>query len=193
MLYLKTKSLLALSAIGISLVVAILVSSHLCPKALGRSRVKALDNDARMRLNAAVREMRRRGIRPRINSAFRTRGEQHSLYRCARNRRCRARRGVYGAKRPGTSMHEAGLAVDLGGVAAGHRRRRLTPRGRLMVRIMRKHGFRWRYGLKDPAHFELSPRVAGYRTEKAAIKAGQRRWIARNRPNRARRRTARRA
>jgi hypothetical protein len=63
----------------------------------------------------------------------------------------------------------------------------------MMVRIMRKHGFRWRYGLKDPAHFEITPRLAGYRTEKAAIKAGQQRWIARNRPNPARRRAARRA
>lgn len=188
MLYLKTKTLLALSSIGISLVVAILLS----PKALCRTRVNALDNGARARLNAAVREMRRRGIRPRINSAFRTRAEQGSLFRCARSRRCRSRRGVYGARRPGTSMHEAGLAVDLGGVATG-RRRRLTPKGRLMVHIMRKHGFRWRYGLKDPAHFELSPRLAGYRTENAAIKAGQRRWIARNRPNRTRRRATRRA
>ncbi|HZF39666.1 MAG TPA: M15 family metallopeptidase [Blastocatellia bacterium] len=176
-------------AIGISLVIIILVSSYLSPRALGRSRVNALDNDARARLNAAVRDMRKRGIRPRINSAFRSRAEQRSLFRCARSRRCRARRGIYSARRPGTSMHEAGLAVDIGGVAAGHRRR-LTPRGRLMVRIMRRHGFQWRYGLKDPAHFELSPRLAGYRTEKAAIKAGQRRWMARSR---ARRRAVRRA
>jgi LAS superfamily LD-carboxypeptidase LdcB len=190
MRYFKNKTLLVISAIGISLAVAILVSSHLCPRVEGRSRIRALDNDARARLGAAVREMRRRGVRPRINSAFRTRSEQGALFRCARSRRCRARRGVYGARRPGTSMHEAGLAVDLGGVAAGHRHRRLTPRGRLMVTIMRKHGFRWRYGLKDPAHFELSPRLAGYRTEKAAIKAGQRRWIARSG---ARRRAGRRA
>jgi LAS superfamily LD-carboxypeptidase LdcB len=176
-------------AIGISLSIAILVSSYFGPRALGRGRINALDNDARARLDAAVREMRRRGIRPRINSAFRTRAEQGSIYRCARSRRCRSRRGIYGAKRPGTSMHEAGLAVDLGGVAAG-RRRRLSPKGRMMVRIMRRHGFRWRYGLKDPAHFELSPRLAGYRTEKAAIKAGQQRWGSRNR---ARRRVSRRA
>jgi hypothetical protein len=87
-------------------------------------------------------------------------------------------------------MHEAGLAVDLGGVAIGRRRRRLTPKGRLMVHIMRKHGFRWRYGLNDPAHFELSPRLAGYHTEKAAIKAGQQRWVAKSRT---RRRVGRRA
>src|SRR5262245_19018517 len=169
MLWSKFKTPLCFLAIGISLVVILLVSTNL--QALGRVRVKALDNDARARLNAAVRDMRRRGIRPRINSAFRSQAEQRAIYRCARSRRCRARRGIYGAKRPGTSMHEAGLAVDICGVATGHRRRRLTPKGRQVVRIMCKHGFRWRYGLKDPAHFELSPRLAGYHTEKAAIKA----------------------
>src|SRR5215510_1275030 len=188
MLWSKFKTPLSFLAIGISLVVIILVSTNL--QALGRVRVKALDNDARARLNAAVRDMRRRGIQPRINSAFRSQAEQRAIYRCARSRRCRARRGIYGAKRPGTSMHEAGLAVDIGGVAAGHRRRRLTPKGRQMVRIMRKHGFRWRYGLKDPAHFELRPQLAGYRTEKAAIRAGQRRWVVKSR---ARRRVSRRA
>jgi LAS superfamily LD-carboxypeptidase LdcB len=189
MLWSKFKTPLSFLAIGIGLVVIILVS-YTNLQALGRGRINALDNDARARLNAAVRDMRRRGIRPRINSAFRSQAEQHAIYRCARIRRCRARRGIYGAKRPGTSMHEAGLAVDIGGVAVGHRRRRLTPKGRQMVRIMRKHGFRWRYGLKDPAHFELSPQLAGYRTEKAAIKAGQRRWGAKSR---ARRRVIRRA
>jgi LAS superfamily LD-carboxypeptidase LdcB len=190
MLYFKIKTLLVLFAVGIILIVMILVSSQLSPPALARGRINALDADARVRLRAAVREMRRRGIRPRINSAFRSRAEQRTLYRCARNRRCRARRGIYGAKRPGTSMHEAGLAVDIGGVATGRRRRRLTPKGRLIVRIMRRHGFRWRYGLKDPAHFELSPRLAGYRTERAAIRAGQRRLLGKNR---ARRRMSRRA
>src|SRR5262247_2939044 len=188
MLFSKIKTPLSYLAIRIGLVAIILVS-YAELRALGRGRVKALDNDARTRLNAAVRDMRRRGIRPRINSAFRSHAEQRSIYRCARSRRCRSRRGIYGAKRPGTSMHEAGLAVDIGGVATGHRRR-LTPKGRQMVRIMRRHGFRWRYGLKDPTHFELSPRLAGYHTEKAAIKAGQRRWIAKGR---ARRRASRRA
>lgn len=167
-----------------------LVSFHLFPlqalgrtrsRALDRKRMDALDDDARVRLNAAMSEMRRRGLRPKVNSTFRSKGEQGALYRCARNRRCRARRGIYGAKRPGTSLHEAGLAVDLGGVATAHRRRRLTPKGKQTVRIMRKHGFDWRYGLKDPAHFELSPRRAGYRTEQAAIKAGQQRWSRGNR------------
>ena len=139
-------------------------------------RANALDDDTRTRLNAAVREMRKRGLRPRVNSTFRSHAEQKAIYRCSRSKRCRARRGIYGAKQPGTSMHEAGLAVDLGGIATG-RRRRLTPKGRQTVRIMRRHGFNWRYGLKDPAHFELSPQSAGYRSKQAAIKAGQQRWL----------------
>lgn len=150
--------------------------------ALDARRVSALDDNARARLNAAMREMRKRGIRTRVNSTFRSNAEQRSLYQCARNRRCRVRRGIYGARRPGTSMHEAGLAVDIGGVAT--RRRRLTSKGRRTVRIMRKHGFTWPYGLKDPAHFEISPRRAGYRTQQAAIKAGQRRWVKNQHPRR---------
>jgi hypothetical protein len=157
--------------------------------ALAPKRVNALDNDARDRLKRAMREMHRRGLRPRVNSTFRSRAEQQSLYSCTRSRRCRARRGIYGARRPGTTMHEAGLAVDMGGVAAG-RRRRLTPKGRETVRIMRKHGFSWPYGLKDPAHFEISARRAGYRSEHAAIKAGQQRWL---KTSRARRRASSRA
>jgi len=147
----------------------------------GRGR-NALDDDARIRLNAAIHEMRKHGISPRINSAFRSRAEQQALYRCSHNRRCRARRGIYSANPPGTSMHEAGLAVDLGGIATG--RRRLTPKGRQIVRIMRQYGFVWRYGLKDPPHFELSPRRAGYPTEKAVVRARQRRWLANNRARR---------
>jgi LAS superfamily LD-carboxypeptidase LdcB len=124
-----------------------------------------------------VRELRKRGLRPRVNSAFRSHAEQKALYRCARSRRCRARRGIYGAKPPGASMHEAGLAVDLSGLVTGRRHRRLTPKGRQTVQIMRRHGFNWRYGLKDPAHFELSPQAAGYRSPQAAIQAGQQRWL----------------
>jgi LAS superfamily LD-carboxypeptidase LdcB len=151
-----------------------LIDAYGKSRPLSRTRLKALDDDARLRLKAALREMRRRGIRPRVNSTFRSHAEQRTIYRCARNRRCRARRGIYGANPPGASMHEAGLAVDLGGVATRHGR--LTRKGRQMVRIMRRHGFVWRYGMKDPAHFELSPQRAGYRTRQAAIKAGQRRW-----------------
>jgi len=182
----KTRASLTLLATSVCLIAINLIPSEADgnPRALNRRRINALDDDARMRLNAAMREMRKRGIRPRVNSTFRSNAEQRALYRCSRNRRCRARRGIYGAKPPGTSMHEAGLAVDLGGVATRRRRRRLTPKGRKTVRIMRKHGFNWRYGLKDPPHFELSPQRAGYRTEKAAITAGQRRWRGGNRARR---------
>jgi len=186
----KTKTPLPLLAICVCLI-AVGPGPHEAygtPLASSNNRLDGLEPDARVRLNAAVREMRRRGIRPRVNSTFRSRAEQQAIYNCAHNRRCRARRGIYGARRPGTSMHEAGLAVDIGGVAGGRRHRRLTPKGRQVVRIMHRHGFAWRYGLKDPAHFEVSPRRAGYRTEQAAIKAGQRRWLA---SHRARRRAAR--
>ena len=129
-------------------------------RALDARRVNALDDDARDRLKRAMRDMRRRGIRPRVNSTFRSRAEQQSIYRCNRDRRCRARRGIYGARKPGHSMHEAGLAVDIGGVW----------RGVGVVNAQRatdgpdhakKHGFSWPYGLRIPAHFEISPRRAG--------------------------------
>ena len=191
MWYLKFKMNLSHLAVIVCLIIAILapVGADANPPALSNKRLKALDDDARVRLKSALGDMRRRGIRPRVNSTFRTQAEQRSLYRCSSSRRCRARRGIYGAKPPGTSMHEAGLAVDIGGVAKGRSNRRLTPKGRKIVRIMRKNGFKWRYGLKDPAHFELSPQQAGYRTQKAAIKAGQQRWV----NSRARRRPGRRA
>jgi hypothetical protein len=38
---------------------------------------------------------------------------------------------------------------------------------------MQRNGFKWRYGLSDPAHFEADPRKHGYRTVKQAIKRSQ--------------------
>jgi stress response protein YsnF len=67
-------------------------------------------------------------------------------------------------------LHEAGFAVDVSGIASGPRgKKRLTPKGRRIVGIMRKNGFKWRYGLADPAHFEADPRKHGYRTVQQAI------------------------
>jgi LAS superfamily LD-carboxypeptidase LdcB len=185
MWYPKSKLYIFRWALLVCLAIACPGSSVSYAKA--RARIDTMDAAARARFNAALREMRKRGLRPRVNSTFRTKAEQQTIYRCARNRRCRARRGVYGAKPPGTSMHEAGLAVDLGGIAHGRRRRRLTPQGKQTVKIMRKHGFVWRYGLRDPAHFELSPQKAGYRSSQAAIKAGQQRWHKQRPKRRARR------
>jgi LAS superfamily LD-carboxypeptidase LdcB len=154
MLYVKFKTTLERLAICVCLIVSSLSPgvAFAKPRALSSKRVKSLDNDTRVRLNAALSDMRKRGIQPRVNSTFRSHSEQRSLYRCSHNRRCRARRGIYGAKPPGTSMHEAGLAVDLGGVAKG-RRRRLTPKGQKMVRIIINLGFKWRYVLKDHVFF----------------------------------------
>jgi LAS superfamily LD-carboxypeptidase LdcB len=186
MLYFKTKPPFFRLALVACLVTVNLgfCDAYGSPRVLDSDRTKALDDDARVRLNAAMRELRKRGVRPRVNSTFRSQAEQRAIYRCARNKRCRARRGIYGANQPGTSMHEAGLAVDIGGVASGRRKRRLTPKGRQTVRIMRRHGFNWRYGLKDPAHFEMNPQSAGYRSKQAAIKAGQQRWLQTHRAKR---------
>lgn len=130
---------------------------------------------AQSKLSAAFGEMRRRGLSPHITSAFRSTAQQQGIFRCSHSRRCRVARGIYGARRPGSSTHEAGLAVDIAGISARGRgkRRCLSRPGAAIVRIMRRHDFSWRYGLRDPAHFELSPGHAGYRTTHAAIVARQ--------------------
>ena len=127
------------------------------------------------KLRTAVRDMKRAGISPTVTSAWRSTDKQAALYHCSQNRRCRkANPGLYRALPPGKSLHEAGFAVDISGVAAGPRgAKRLTPRGRRIVGIMRKNGFQWPYGLKDPAHFEANPRRYGYRNAKQAIALSQ--------------------
>jgi len=70
----------------------------------------------------------------------------------------------------GQSAHEAGLALDISGIAAGPRgAKHLTPQGRRIVQVMERHGFNWKYGLADPVHFEADPRDAGYRNLQQAI------------------------
>ena len=125
--------------------------------------------------SAAMINMRRSGITPKITSAWRSSEDQARLHSCSESSRCRrAHPGLYYALPPGQSMHEAAFAVDISGVAAGPRGgKRLTPRGRRIVQIMQRNGFKWRYGLADPAHFEADPRRYGYRTVKQAIKRTQ--------------------
>ncbi len=125
--------------------------------------------------NGAMRDLRRAGIEPKVTSTWRSSAYQASLHRCSNSRRCRrAHPGLYHALPPGASLHEAGFAVDMSGVAIGPRgAKRLTPRGRRIIAIMRKHGFSWRYGLADPAHFEIDPRRHGYRSAQQAIKRSQ--------------------
>ena len=152
-------------------------------KATGRKKVVSVpchprgyvDPAIQKNLNVAFRDMRRAGIRPVVTSAWRSSATQASLHRCSNSARCRIQHpGLYGAKAPGTSLHEAGFAVDIAGVAKGRRgAKRLTPRGRKIVQIMRKNGFAWRYGLADPVHFEADPRRHGYRSAKQAIKLSQ--------------------
>ena len=120
---------------------------------------------------AALHEMKRAGIKPQITSMWRSSENQAQLHRCSMSTPCRrASPGLYRALPPGKSLHEAGFAVDMSGIAAGKRgQKRLTPKGRHIVSIMRKNGFKWRYGLADPAHFEVDPRRHGYRTLQQAI------------------------
>jgi LAS superfamily LD-carboxypeptidase LdcB len=123
----------------------------------------------------ALREMKREGIKPKVTSTWRSSDVQKRLHECSESARCRrAHPGLYYALPSGKSLHEAGLAVDISGVAAGPRgRKRLTPNGHRIVSIMRRNGFNWRYRLADPAHFEADPKKHGYRNTKAAIAQSQ--------------------
>jgi LAS superfamily LD-carboxypeptidase LdcB len=134
-----------------------------------------LDPKIALSYNAALRDMKRAGIKPEITSAWRSSQDQAQLRRCSMSTRCRrANPGLYLALPAGKSMHEAGFAVDMSGIAAGPRGgKRLTSKGRRIVSIMRKNGFNWRYGLSDPAHFEADPRKHGYRTVAQAINRTQ--------------------
>jgi len=134
-----------------------------------------LDPKIAKNYKAAMRDLRRAGIKPMVTSTWRSSEHQAQLYNCSSSRRCRrANPGLYRALPPGKSLHEAGLAVDISGIAAGPRgAKRLTRRGRQIVGVMQKNGFRWRYGLADPAHFEANPRKAGYRNAKQAIARSQ--------------------
>lgn len=119
----------------------------------------------------ALREMKRAGIKPRVTSVWRSSENQAELHRCSLNTRCRrANPGLYRALPAGKSIHEAGFAVDMAGIAAGPRgAKHLTPQGKRIVAIMKKNGFNWRYGLADPVHFEADPTKHGYRSVQQAI------------------------
>lgn len=125
--------------------------------------------------NSAMRDLKRAGIQPRVTSAWRSSAQQAQLHRCSKSRRCLHNNpGLYYALPPGQSLHEAGFAVDISGVASGPRgNKRLTSQGRRIVRAMQKNGFKWRYGLKDPAHFEADPQQHGYRSMQQAIHRNQ--------------------
>ena len=122
-----------------------------------------------------MKSLKRSGITPKLTSAWRSREDQARLHNCSQSSRCRrANPGLYHALPPGQSLHEAAFAVDISGVASGPRgAKRLTPNGRRIVQTMQRNGFKWRYGLADPAHFEADPRRYGYRTVKQAINRTQ--------------------
>lgn len=124
---------------------------------------------------AALRDIKRAGINPRVTSVWRSSANQEQLHRCSLSTRCRrSNPGLYRALPAGKSIHEAGFAVDMAGIATGPRgAKRITPRGRRIVAIMKKHDFNWRYGLRDPVHFEADPRKYGYRSVQQAISRTQ--------------------
>jgi hypothetical protein len=130
-----------------------------------------LDPKVAANYKSAVQEMKRAGIKPKVTSVWRSTDYQAKLHKCSTSTPCRkAHPGLYYALPPGKSLHEAGFAVDISGVAAGPRgRKRLTPQGHRIVGIMRKNGFNWRYQLADPAHFEADPKKHGYRNARQAI------------------------
>jgi len=134
-----------------------------------------LDPKIRRNYQAALVDMKRARLRPKVTSYWRSSADQARLHRCSLSQRCRLNHpGLYRAMPPGQSIHEAGFAVDIADVASGPRgAKRLTPKGRRIVAIMKKHGFNWRYGLNDPVHFEANPQRYGYRTIKQAIKRNQ--------------------
>src|ERR1044071_9503950 len=90
-----------------------------------------VDPKVAKKLKTAVRDMKRAGISPTVTSAWRSTDKQAALYRCSQSRRCRkANPGLYRPLPPGKSLHEAGFAVDISGVAVGPRgAKRITPRG----------------------------------------------------------------
>lgn len=130
-----------------------------------------LDPKIALNYKTAVRQMKREGIKPKVTSVWRSTDYQAQLHKCSTSTRCRREHpGLYYALPPGNSLHEAGFAVDISGVAAGPRgNKRLTSQGHKIVSIMRKNGFKWRYQLADPAHFEADPKKHGYRNAKQAI------------------------
>lgn len=130
-----------------------------------------LDPKVALNYKTAVRQMKREGIKPKVTSVWRSTDYQAQLHKCSTSSRCRREHpGLYYALPPGNSLHEAGFAVDISGVAAGPRgNKRLTSDGHKIVSIMRKNGFKWRYQLADPAHFEADPKKHGYRNARQAI------------------------
>ncbi len=85
---------------------------------------------------ALARAIQERGTTMRINSAYRTIGQQLILFNHARNRRC----GIRIAARPGRSNHQSGLAIDIND-ALGWRP------------YLERYGWQW-LGPQDPPHFD---------------------------------------
>jgi len=93
-------------------------------------------------LVAAFSELNEHGIEPQINSGFRSVGDQTGLRKDGAGKNPVAK---------GTSLHQAGYAVDINGTG--------DPQFKTIRRVMKKHGFSWGGYFKkpDPPHFFMNP------------------------------------
>jgi hypothetical protein len=104
--------------------------------------LKGLQQHTRDALLAGLAEASRAGLKPRINSAFRSHDEQQQLYNAYL---ARGKTGLPAAP-PGASDHESGEAVDLS---------ELGGRQKELADILQRHGFHWG-GEADHVHFRYS-------------------------------------
>jgi RHS repeat-associated protein len=99
-------------------------------------------------MSAAFRELNRANITPTINSGYRTVEDQQ---RARNQQRRRGRRGNPVAQ--GTSLHQAGYAVDINGTE--------DPDFQNIITTMEAHGFTWGGNFvrprPDPPHFQIDP------------------------------------
>lgn len=117
--------------------------------AAGASPVTGLDPDLAAALASASADAVGDGVRIEVNSGWRSRAEQAELFARAVAEYGSEEAAARWVARPGTSVHEAGEAVDIGPDAA--------------VRWLAAHGAS--YGLcqvyaNEPWHYELRPDAA---------------------------------
>lgn len=131
---------------------------------LPRGRTPALDKRVAWRWSDALNNLKSKGIAVTVNWGFRTTCQQVNV------------RGTYGVKaRPGSSPHEAGIAVDINGMCgsrSGTSCTGISGYGQRVLPILRSHGFQW-LGLGDPPHFHMFLGEIGEPSRPALIQKNQ--------------------
>ncbi len=116
-----------------------------------------LDSKIEGKVQTVLAQTHKEGINLKITSAYRTVAHQKNLYK-ARQRG----RHPYSVAKPGTSKHNAGLAVDVNW-------NQLTRKQKKSVKaLFKKQGFKWA-GINDPVHFAVDPKSVGYSSLKDAV------------------------